>query len=409
MYIKIGFYLDNYNVAKSSICMSFYINGKRYSFSIKMSLPVEYWDKKLQLASPKYSLSTTINSRIYEIKTFCERHYVLSNQVGIFQIDGFLGDIKEFIKGKPNKDNKNDLSKSFFNLWLDFINYKKENGLICHKVVLLYERSKRFLFEFRKETTFECIDERFLIEFRTFLIKKKDYEINGTTPILKNALLVFLNWATANGYNNNMKYKNFKISNTEKHHNVYLSLKELERIKNIENLPPYLENTRNWMMIMSYTGLRVSDALRLDNSNVNLKEKTIDIIAQKTKSRVIIPIISLSLPYIEKLLNNEVYKISEQKLNNYYKELCKLASIDNKITVSTFKLKKTEQILPKYELITNHSFRRSFATNSLSLGIQPSNIMKITGHKTLSSFENYIGFTVQNAVDEVSKAWNSIS
>ncbi len=129
---------------------------------------------------------------------------------------------------------------------------------------------------------------------------------------------------------------------------------------------------------------------------------------QKTNASVTIPILPVVREYLEKLLNGEARKISEQKLNEYNKVICKLAGINDSITFTTYSPIKKEKVVPKYTLITNHCFRRSFGTISLSLGIQPSIILKITGHQTLSSFEHYIGFTTQNAVDEVSKALRNV-
>ena len=45
---------------------------------------------------------------------------------------------------------------------------------------------------------------------------------------------------------------------------------------------------------------------------------------------------------------------------------------------------------PKYALVSTHTARRSFATNLVLAGTSPYLIMKITGHKSLPSFEKYI-------------------
>ena len=45
---------------------------------------------------------------------------------------------------------------------------------------------------------------------------------------------------------------------------------------------------------------------------------------------------------------------------------------------------------PKFQLITTHVARRSFATNLYLAGIPSISIMKITGHRTERSFLKYI-------------------
>jgi hypothetical protein len=44
----------------------------------------------------------------------------------------------------------------------------------------------------------------------------------------------------------------------------------------------------------------------------------------------------------------------------------------------------------KHEHVTTHMAHRSLATNLVLLGVSPYVIMKVTGHRTLSSFEQYV-------------------
>ena len=91
-----------------------------------------------------------------------------------------------------------------------------------------------------------------------------------------------------------------------------------------------------------------------------------------------------------------MYKINErlpsnQKFNDYIKEVSKLAGIKEAVKVEQTKgdltTKKSE---PKYKLVTSHTARRSFATNAYLADIQTISIMGITGHKTEKAFMKYI-------------------
>jgi integrase len=407
MKFSIRFYLNNYNSEKSNICLYLIANNQKLKVSIGESVPVTSWNKNRDVVLPTFPNSTYLNNRISEISSYCNREFLVRSTNSSFDIHLYFQNIKEFIKGKPLDKTQENNQKNFYKIWDEFIEFRMKNKTVNPKVILLYKRVRNHLYEFNKNVTFEKIDERLLIEFRTFLFTKKNYQVNGAATHFKNGLFVFLNWCTKNGISKNMKYKNFKVNLTERNHNVYLSLSELRVIKDLPNLQPYLDNARSWLMIMSYTGLRISDAKRLNNSNIDLDKKRIDLIMQKTNSRVVVPIMKFSFSSLEKLINKEVYKVSDQKLNEYYKELCKIAGFDQLTTVTTYIPNKSEVLKPKYELISNHCFRRSFATNCLSLGIKPSLIMKITGHKTFSSFEKYVGFTIDDAVDEVGKVWDN--
>ena len=57
------------------------------------------------------------------------------------------------------------------------------------------------------------------------------------------------------------------------------------------------------------------------------------------------------------------------------------------------------EIKDKWELVTTHTARRSFATNAYKSGIPSLKIMMITGHTTESSFLRYIKITgEENAI-----------
>ena len=97
---------------------------------------------------------------------------------------------------------------------------------------------------------------------------------------------------------------------------------------------------------------------------------------------------------IEKIITKELpYKLSSQKFNEYLKELCQVCGIDEVTTGTKYNPKTQRKELgkyPKYELITSHSFRRSFATNYYKKIPTPI-LIEITGHSKESLFLEYIG------------------
>ena len=54
------------------------------------------------------------------------------------------------------------------------------------------------------------------------------------------------------------------------------------------------------------------------------------------------------------------------------------------------------QVIEKYNLVTSHTARRSFATNAFLAGVPTLSIMKITGHKTEASFMRYIKMSAKD-------------
>jgi len=99
-------------------------------------------------------------------------------------------------------------------------------------------------------------------------------------------------------------------------------------------------------------------------------------------------------------------QISNQKFNVYLKEIGLLAGIDETITVTKMKASgKEEKIYKKYERITTHCARRSFATNLFLQGFPSLNIMKITGHKTERAFLRYIKVNEEQAAELLKAHW----
>lgn len=152
---------------------------------------------------------------------------------------------------------------------------------------------------------------------------------------------------------------------TEQTKDIHLTIKEIETIFNLNlSTNPRLENVRDLFIIGLNIGLRVSDFLRLDLSYI--KDDTIRIKAQKTRKIAEIPISSQIEKTLAKRNGNLPKAISEQKFNEYIKEIGQLAGFTQKVQGAKMNKetkRKEKGLYPKYELMTSHICRRSFATN----------------------------------------------
>ena len=116
---------------------------------------------------------------------------------------------------------------------------------------------------------------------------------------------------------------------------------------------------------------------------------------------------------VERLLskyNNSLYKISNQKFNDYlYDVVAKCEGLEIEVTKKTIQGKQEIIIKkPKYEFITSHTARRSFATNEyMAKGLNVRDIMAITGHKTEKSFYKYIRQTPKENAERIRLIWNN--
>lgn len=96
--------------------------------------------------------------------------------------------------------------------------------------------------------------------------------------------------------------------------------------------------------------------------------------------------------------------ISNQQMNNYLKELCKLAGLDEEIRITTYRgNERKDEIKHKWQLVGTHTGRRTFVVNALSLGISPDVVMKWTGHSAYSAMKPYIDIVDSIKATEMAK------
>ena len=182
---------------------------------------------------------------------------------------------------------------------------------------------------------------------------------------------------------------------------VYLNLNELRQLITT-SLPNYLSNAVDNLVLGCFTGLRVGNYLNIDpDVNINLKTGYIQAICNKNGPRLLIPI----HPEIEKMihrLGGLPRPISEQKFNKYIKEACRVAGINDKIVwFRTEGGRRVEHVNEKWELISSHTARRTFATNSIKAGMSIFDVMQITGHRSVKTFMLYICIDQEEAAERM--------
>ena len=182
---------------------------------------------------------------------------------------------------------------------------------------------------------------------------------------------------------------------------VTLSFKELDAINNT-SVPERLLNAKKVVLFGCEVGLRVSDFGKLTKENI---VKTNDLEYwnfrnQKTMEFVVIPITSRIKKYVELygMPRTEYNGADDVLINREIKEVCRLAGINEKVegrksqatVVNGQKTRRTIAMeYAKSEIITNHSLRRSFATNYYKI-LDLYQIRQITGHTTDAQLMEYI-------------------
>jgi integrase len=189
-------------------------------------------------------------------------------------------------------------------------------------------------------------------------------------------------------------------SKVEKVEKIFLTIHELEKIQNKKLDFEYLINARDWLIISCETGQRVSDFMRFAKEQIRYEGNVplIEFTQVKTCKKMAIPLSKKVMSILEKRKGEFPRKISDQRYNEYIKEVCKIAELNEIIKGSRSKTddkitRKESGLFPKHELVTSHIGRRSFATNNYGR-IPTSLLINVTGHSTETMFLEYIGKTV---------------
>lgn len=367
-----------------------------------------YWNPRKQRVKPNREnedyngykeINLLIDSYEAKVKTFFNESLIYDSEITEVEI-------KLLLQGK-------DLSKNhimpFFDAFNEFIKTNKVTKK--PRTIKGYTTVKNFLVDFEKETqtkiSFKKIDLPFFDAIKKYAFETREASNNYLSKIAA-VLKTFLSWCKDRKYYNGDIHKKFSAPENEKDI-ICLTIEELIKLMNFEfDLKKHCI-ARDIYCFGCFTGLRISDIMQLTDHHI--KDGIINKNLQKTSETETIPLITQARDIINKYRGHITIfpRISEQKLNKYIKTCCELAEIDTPTRVTKFQGgKKKETTQPKFELITLHTARKTFVSNSLRLGIDPKTIKSITGHKKDASFNKYLKIESDFKKEQMDKAWGKI-
>ena len=256
---------------------------------------------------------------------------------------------------------------------------------------------KNHLTTFKHDITFEFLDEYGLNDYVIFLREVKDMR-NSTIAKQLGFLKWFLRWATAKHYCTQRAFETFspKLKTAEKKV-IFLDWDELMTVYNFEfpENKSYLARVRDVFCFCCFTSLRYSDVANLRRPDVY--DNHIEIVTIKTTDSLKIELNDYSKSILEKYKTEQFNKdlvlpvISNQRMNEYLKEMGELCGIDTPIRETYYKgNQRFDDVFPKYALLGTHAGRRTFICNALMMGIPAQIVMKWTGHSDYKAMKPYI-------------------
>lgn len=386
--------------------------GKQFLCSTGLTINPKYWktNKKSLTGYPKNATDPDVKNIKIDLQKL-KTH--LLNEVNVANAKGSIINsnwVKKQINNCFDRQTDNEIQKDiglvelnklsvqtqhFINGANTYIHNNGKVGLSKNRVKTL-KNFKRIIEDFEKENKsivyLKEIDFDFEKKFNEWILNKKKFSKNYGGSIIRD-LKVICQYAKKKGLevNNHVKFiKKYKQQRTDKIIQT-LSKEELNIIEEWKTDSERLDNARKWLILGCNIGQRGSDLLNITLKNfVTIKgEKYIQITQSKGSKEVLIPITK----QCERILKTGIpHKISQQKLNEYIKEVCELAKINQVVEGDLFDKETNRKIRgfhPKHKLITTHSFRRSFASNYY-IDIPTPVLMEITGHTKEVTFLEYI-------------------
>lgn len=331
------------------------------TFRTPLKISPENWDEKKQrptniykkkykllnnkLDSIKIYFAENLNKKDAEAKTYC--HRTLAREIT-----------------KICSDKKTDLPKTSFLFYMQqYINCRKE--LICNSTYkrykVFYHLLERYEGYVLKRLYIDTINSDFINDFIRFG-KEEEYSENTIYRTI-HFVKTILNFAERKGIRTAVRELELRREKQFKEM-VTLTEQEIVRIKTLE-VPEELQAAKDWLLISCYTGQRFSDFMSFKIEKIQNINGTncLSFKQQKTQKQIILPLHPTVINTIERNGNAFPKTMDIQHYNHDIKKIAQLASLNELVKARKRIGYRTKDVYTeKWEILTSHIGRRSFAT-----------------------------------------------
>lgn len=355
-------------------------------------LPV-FWDKKTQRAITKgvdretVDEHKSINTMLQDLEDFVDQarrdaRYTGKHLTGAM----FQKKINEVL-------GKQEPGSAFYEACEVIIKDMKEGRLLTKRgkkysqgTVKNYGQSLRCIEDFAPKLSFGQVTLEFYRNYSKYCIDK-NWSANYFGQHIKN-LKCLMDEAKSRGHHSNTAYQdeNFRTI-VEETEDISLNETEVAAIYNLRCSEAWHDRARDWFVLDCYTGLRVGDIQLLENRNIT--SDTVEIVNEKTDVKVVIPQHRFVKEILQKWKGLPP-RLSDVEINRYIKPVAKAAGLTDTVIYSLTKGGvRQDYYLQKWEMVSNHTARRSFITNLLEAGIPDNQVMQLAGIKKHSTLLRY--------------------
>lgn len=389
-------------------------NYKFQFFTSERILP-KYWNQEEQIVRRSHPKSQEINNYLDGLNEKVKTLYRGYLADGIIPVPALL---KNDLKPASTEVIKTE-TKNISAVYAKYMHSLQVRGF-KQGTVKYYQNILNLLDSFQREygdVDLENFNNAVFDEFVEYNRSKYDYHPNTVGNWVK-YIKAFLNWCKENNYQTGKLNLKKNLVEPEK---IFLTMTEISKLLEVE-VSGRLERIRDVFVFACFTGLRYSDFSKVTKENIVEKsgQKYLSFIPQKTNSitnrnvkRVEIPLVPIVLQILDKYHDKGVYSLpvlSNQKMNEYLKELGQKAGIDSMIETTIYRDNKPDtEWVRKYEKITCHVARHTFATLGLINNIPLSVVSKMLGHSDLKTTMIYAKVVDEIKNDEMTRAFGKLS
>ena len=390
MRVEFNFEFDQKNKVKSItdkglVQLRAYHLGKRRYFTTDIKIIKEQWDYSKQRVIKHFdanNLNDRLESLLEQLQK-AQRKAEFENE--IFGLDT----VKTII-------NKQEVKTEFFNVFA--LNETNSNN----KIKLVTKRSKRntlnklLKYNNDKNILFSELTFTFCNGFINHLTGLK-LDQSTIQKNYKNCKSMVEDAIKHGFYSKRNPFKDIQVKVIDKPVQALLP-EQLEAIEKLtfETYETRLETIRDMFLFSCYTGLRVSDLIKLNKSQLKQTDKGLALTytAQKTGKHGEIPLHAL-------------FPLKDEKTTKPIKLIHKYISEDKDLIFKKYSDQlynrelKTIQHLAKIDFkLTSHAGRKTFGTTLARLGVSAFVIKELLQHNNLKTTERYVNTTQNRIVDE---------
>ena len=366
---------------KCTVYIQYCHNEQTALFSTAVKIPPADFDPKRGRIRKGYVGYTSLNGLITKKEGEVIKAY---SELMLKDINPSVDEVRFAMKGEVRVAKENN----FFILFKQYVKEKKQTvraSTARHFPVTQGKLESFLKAEGISNITIERVNYDLLDKFNSFLLQSL---APGSANNHIKRVKTFLQKKYWGGEYDSLDFKNIKLNedNVRDQRKIFLTDKELTKLKNKEMPSDKLEKVRDLFVLACCTGLRFSDLSNLRKEHVH--NDVISINTVKTNKTLEIPLFLFAKEIIEKY-NGDLPKISNQKMNEYLKTVCEIAEINSNMIIPTWKGKdRKDEVFKKFQLISSHTGKKTFVMLCVAAGVDIHRVASITGND-VNSLKHY--------------------